>query len=935
MALLTLTGLSITEDETPLTQNSGVPILENGVVVEDNNDSDIALSNLSSIPFFNRLFDAGQLGLDQNAVIGLARSSGDIVTVDPNVTDVKFTDANGDPLDGDPSGLFTVAGNQIFLYTDTENNIVLLREGTGNTANPAGDVVAAIVMEETATGVKFWTVQFEAFGNTTDGLATDGATASVAGAHDDFLTLTDKLFVSADAPLIFNDFSKAPSGQNDWLGFGPSNDATVDTQILVTGHTPLEADNNQAGDTVNTSTIGIGTNKQSVTFGEGIRVDLVSGLNLPPQGGGTGDTKDIFGIDYDNHVETTGAGFQLVQIGGNPTNTVDVKITVVNTADEEGQDFVDPGLTNDSPANVSFVQVTNAAGNPLEESDGTPNNAGITITISGNTATITGLQEGWIVNFNAASFDRYLIENVTANAQANDAFDVGNFSFDQGASATEEVGSKVRMEDDGPTAAIAQQSTVVAIDETAGVDADADDTTAAGVVALFAGVTNVSTDMTAQYAQDAAAVVSTTGSGPGADGGGTTTLSLDVSSSGVDSGLDATDGTSIFLFKEGDLVVGRIGGSSGAAAFAIAMSSSGVVSMAQYASIKHPDSTNPDDAVSITDSALVAKVTQTDGDGDTDIATTGIGDAISFQDDGNSLTIADGFVDFSSGSSDTETLGEVNGQDGFGNHKITDFTDHPDLTETLSNNDTVLTYSDTLGDVFKLTLNNNGTYTFDVLADAPVVEVPLNFAAVSSGGPRETLSVPAGDTGVNIVFDGVLFTGAYPNFTDLNATDPDDLNPDDQGFGVKQGQASQINNNEGFFAIARDASNAEVEMFGLEFDIEGIGSTSSVNVSYTLLNNGSVIGGATTSVSLPSGNNAVHFDDIDSTTAFDSVFVRFFFDGNVTNKGVRLENFSTIIPGEFPDQTLSFEVTSTDGDGDTAVDTFDVDIDGNHDGMVA
>ena len=97
--------------------------------------------------------------------------------------------------------------------------------------------------------------------------------------------------------------------------------------------------------------------------------------------------------------------------------------------------------------------------------------------------------------------------------------------------------------------------------------------------------------------------MSSTGSAFGTDSvGGTTAFSLAVSAAGVDSGLDTTDGTSIFLFKEGDLVVGRIGGAGGAAAFAVAINStSGVVSVAQYASLKHPDATNPDESVSITD----------------------------------------------------------------------------------------------------------------------------------------------------------------------------------------------------------------------------------------------------------------------------------------------------------------------------------------------
>ena len=85
----------------------------------------------------------------------------------------------------------------------------------------------------------------------------------------------------------------------------------------------------------------------------------------------------------------------------------------------------------------------------------------------------------------------------------------------------------------------------------------------------------------------------------------TTAFSLAVSGAGVDSGLDTTDGTSIFLFKEGDLVVGRIGECRGRqAAFAVAINStSGVVSVAQYASLKHPNARQSDDSVSITEGA--------------------------------------------------------------------------------------------------------------------------------------------------------------------------------------------------------------------------------------------------------------------------------------------------------------------------------------------
>ena len=171
------------------------------------------------------------------------------------------------------------------------------------------------------------------------------------------------------------------------------------------------------------------------------------------------------------------------------------------------------------------------------------------------------------------------------------------------------------------------------------------------MAALFNGVVNVSTDYTNDdptgniYAQSASAVVNSTGTKSGADFvGATTAFSLAIASDGVDSGLQTTDGHSILLHKEGSLVVGRIsgGGSDGQAALAIAInSSSGVLSLAQYASLKHPTGSNPDnsEAVSITDTALQAVVIETDGDGDQATASTNIGNEVKFLDDGPTASI--------------------------------------------------------------------------------------------------------------------------------------------------------------------------------------------------------------------------------------------------------------------------------------------------------
>src|SRR5262249_24553470 len=143
------------------------------------------------------------------------------------------------------------------------------------------------------------------------------------------------------------------------------------------------------------------------------------------------------------------------------------------------------------------------------------------------------------------------------------------------------------------------------------------------------------------YAAGSAAVINSSASTFGVDGqaaSGATVYSLAVSAAGVDSGLTTDAGTAILLYKEGDLVVGRIGHSSGPAAFAVGLNAStGVLSMAQYSAVKHGDTSTANDQVSVTNTALQAVVTVKDGDGDTNTASVDIGNQVKILDDGPTL----------------------------------------------------------------------------------------------------------------------------------------------------------------------------------------------------------------------------------------------------------------------------------------------------------
>ncbi|HWT97639.1 MAG TPA: DUF5801 repeats-in-toxin domain-containing protein, partial [Terriglobales bacterium] len=200
------------------------------------------------------------------------------------------------------------------------------------------------------------------------------------------------------------------------------------------------------------------------------------------------------------------------------------------------------------------------------------------------------------------------------------------------ATSTTDVGSHVSFLDDGPVAAITGTDTDgVSIDESAGQQADdhAGPAPFAYGTALAWGVTS-------------APVVDTSGTNFGADGEKSLVLALHPSSDGVDSGLiDTATGQHIYLYQDGDNVVGLVGSGgvadpNGAVAIAVSIDQSGDLTVAEYRALYHDIPTNGDtsEGVSIDPDALQVTVTATDGDGDTSQATTSVGGYVSFLDDG-------------------------------------------------------------------------------------------------------------------------------------------------------------------------------------------------------------------------------------------------------------------------------------------------------------
>ena len=133
----------------------------------------------------------------------------------------------------------------------------------------------------------------------------------------------------------------------------------------------------------------------------------------------------------------------------------------------------------------------------------------------------------------------------------------------------------------------------------------------------------------------------------GADGAGpavTSAYTLGVSGSGAVSGLvDTASNLNVLLYLEGVQVVGRAGSAGGAIVFTVSVSAAGIVTLDQVLAVKHSNTTNPDDSVTLAAASLVTltrtdTITDKDGDTNTGADTIGIGQALNFKDDGPSLS---------------------------------------------------------------------------------------------------------------------------------------------------------------------------------------------------------------------------------------------------------------------------------------------------------
>ncbi|MBD2841204.1 DUF5801 repeats-in-toxin domain-containing protein [Erythrobacter rubeus] len=653
-------------------------------------------------------------------------------------------------------------------------------------------------------------------------------------------------------------------------------------------------------------------------------------------------------------------------IAGNGDSSGDVAgEATVQTGNLSGIDFGTDGPGSITLTAVTDTGLTTLAGNAVETVwDAT------TRTLTGQDA-VTG-EDVFTLVINDVATGAYTftllapINHPDGTSEDDQSFSVGVIVSDaEGDTANGSI--SITIDDDSPLAAIDASGLSVSHDETPGIDGEAQDV--AGPIAAFAVVTNTGDDPDVAgtvigYAQDINGLAFT-GTNFGADGPGTVSFSLDVSSAGVESGLNTTDGTDIVLFKEGDVVVGRVGDQSGKAAFAVAVNSAtGAVSLVQYLSIEHPTggASSPDETVSIASGALVASVTATDADGDSSTASTAIGGLISFQDDAPTLIAP---IDDETAANDADAApltGSLNidfGADGPGTVEtisadVTGLTVGGQPLTTVQNGNVLTAFVDSDGsgtfnagdtEVFTITVDpdagSSGEYEFDLIVplDGEVTVVDIGSDGAFGSGPALSRIVSQDSTGDELVF----VTGWEPNGNGGLLT-PAELAAWKAGGIPDLDQVAGVNGSNAGFGI--NSNNFDQGQF-MRFDLGALddydgpgdysppGGTNLLNatfISFSMKNFGQgdnveyvahFTDGTTQSITkVGSGNNSTETVTI---TAPPGEFVAFV-DVYSVSGAVKLNIAEVGATETNVDFDLPVSVTLADGDGDTVSDDFVINI---------
>jgi hypothetical protein len=317
------------------------------------------------------------------------------------------------------------------------------------------------------------------------------------------------------------------------------------------------------GDTVNTSQAdkptSFGSNSQNIDPDEGITFTFVTGANpeftvspVEPRLTQT-EAKVEANIQFSDVVDAKGGSFFVVKFTGG--TTAELKLTAYETEANPGVDYIDgDGLTgNIGTVNIleDSVEVIKGAGNTTD--------IGVIYNDDG-TAIITGLEDGdQIFYLTDGPHNRLFMENPATSTGAS--YNIGGFELVEGDTTTQEVGSTVFWEDDGPENPTVELSGAEPIALT--FDGGLSDGNFVGTEG--AGDTNPSS--TIATVDFASAFTIGNLNDYGADGAGASTVTYALQfaagfTEGSASGL-TTGSSPISLYENGGVITGSTGGRRG------------------------------------------------------------------------------------------------------------------------------------------------------------------------------------------------------------------------------------------------------------------------------------------------------------------------------------------------------------------------------------
>ncbi|WP_449394901.1 T1SS-143 repeat domain-containing protein [Devosia riboflavina] len=367
--------------------------------------------------------------------------------------------------------------------------------------------------------------------------------------------------------------------------------------------------------------------------------------------GGNEDTDALLDLDYD--FGPWGQNYNVISTVASDNDLMSLKNLIVGGADENGKFSARAGITNSVVRDNDGNVVKSDGVNVVIKSVTSGTDAGGAFTLltaaAGNNPVFT-LKVYADGDWRFQLLDQ--LDHKADNLEDVLALDLAAFlkytDFDGDSVNLDGESFLIKVIDDTPEASLKlKNGAKLILDET---KADSpQDTSADGNADDEKGIANPFSQNYGQligYAAGGSGTLFMANPSVGADQNGRTVYSLSISGNN-DSGVDDTaTGKNILLFKEGNDIVGRVGGSNGAVAFVIrADANTGEVKVYQFRAVEHDNdgSTQADHDESSSPEYLDANKitltqTVTDEDGDKDTASIDLGKVIGFEDDGPKIT---------------------------------------------------------------------------------------------------------------------------------------------------------------------------------------------------------------------------------------------------------------------------------------------------------